>query len=583
MVDGVERPSLIPPCGNTLVDLSVGEEELETELARADSLPSIHLSARAVCDLELLAVGAFSPLASFMGAGDYRRVLDEMRLGGGHIFPIPVTLPVGPGQGVGLGRRLALRNARNELLAVMSVEEIYEWDIDETARKVFGTRDPRHPLIAEMYGWGKYNLAGPVRILQLPRHYDFKEWRLTPRQTRAKLSASGRTEIVAFQTRNPLHRGHEEMVRRAVAAVDGVLLLQPVVGLTKPGDVNHFCRVRTYQKWMRAALDPARALLTLLPLAMRLAGPREALWHALIRRNYGANHIIIGRDHASPGHDSRGVPFYPPYAAQKLVQSFSEELGVGVIPFEELVYLPEEDRYEELSKVPAGTKRVSLSGTQVREEYLDLGKELPDWFMHPEVSQILSESYPPLHRQGLCVWFTGLSGAGKSTTADLLTTLLQERGRTVTLLDGDVVRTHLSKGLGFSKEDRDVNVQRIGFVASEIVRHGGLAVCAAVSPYRITRNNVRNMVGARNFIEVFVDTPLEVCEQRDKKGMYSQARSGRLQNFTGINDPYEPPLSAEITLDTLHFSAEENAHTILAYLSRRGFIRDNDARPHGSF
>jgi sulfate adenylyltransferase len=355
-----------------------------------------------------------------------------------------------------------------------------------------------------------------------------------------------------------------------MAQVDGVLLLHPVVGLTKPGDVDHFTRVRTYKVLAEQYYDKERILLALLPLAMRMAGPREALWHALIRRNYGANHLIVGRDHASPGIDSQNRPFYGPYDAQHLVEQFSEELGVKVLPFQELVYLAEGDRYEEASTAVNG---ITLSGTQVREEYLNQGRELPEWFTRAEVAQILKEAYPPRHRQGVCIWFTGLSGAGKSTTAEILTELLLEHGRQVTLLDGDVVRTHLSKGLGFSKEDRDTNIRRIGFVASELVRHGGVAVCAAVSPYRVTRNDVRNMLGPDRFIEVFVDTPLEVCEERDTKGIYAQARRGEIKHFTGIDDPYEAPHSPEITLDTESQPAEENARRILISLMEQGFVQ----------
>jgi len=316
-----------------------------------------------------------------------------------------------------------------------------------------------------------------------------------------------------------------------------------------------------------------RILLALLPLAMRMAGPREALWHALIRRNHGANHFIVGRDHAGPGKDSTGKPFYGPYDAQELVAKYSEELGVKMIPFSELTYLPDEDRYEEVSKIPAGAKTASISGTQVRDDYLNKGKQLPGWFTRPEVASILAETYPPRHRQGACIWFTGLSGAGKSTTAEILTLLMLQYGRQVTVLDGDVVRTHLSKGLGFSKEDRDTNILRIGYVASEIVRHGGIAICAAVSPYRATRNAVRSMVGDGHFIEVFVDTPLEVCEQRDVKGMYAKARRGEIKEFTGISDPYEAPINPEITLDTVNKTPEENAHIILDYLIEQGFVR----------
>jgi sulfate adenylyltransferase len=316
-------------------------------------------------------------------------------------------------------------------------------------------------------------------------------------------------------------------------------------------------------------------VLSLLPLAMRMAGPREALWHALIRRNYGANHFVLGRDHASPGNDSTGKPFYGPYDAQELLERHQAELGVAMVPFQELLYLPNEDRYEEVDRIPAGTPTAAISGTQVRDEYLNRGRSLPPWFTRPETADILADTYPPRHRQGVCVWFTGLSGAGKSTTAEVLTSLLLEHGRQVTVLDGDVVRTHLSKGLGFGKEDRDTNILRIGFVASEIVRHGGVAVCAAISPYRATRNEVRQVVGADRFVEVFVDTALEECERRDAKGMYARARRGEITGWTGIDDPYEAPAHPEIVLDTIQHTAEDNARRILEHLQAQGFVRDS--------
>jgi sulfate adenylyltransferase len=535
---------------------------------------SIHLSDRSICDLELLATGAFSPLDRFMGAADYERVLAEMRLANGQLFPIPVTLPVPDDERVELDHDLALLDSKNETLAVMTVEEIYEWDLEATARAVFGTTDTRHPLVAEMHRWGTRNISGRLQVHKLPKHYDFSELRLTPAETRARLARTGCKNVVAFQTRNPLHRAHEELTKRATEDVNGVLLLHPVVGMTKPGDIDHFTRVRTYKALASKYYDPNRILLALLPLAMRLAGPREALWHALIRKNYGANHMIIGRDHASPGNDSNGKPFYPPYAAQELVQEHQDEIGVRVLPFGEFVYLPEEDRYEDVHRVAANVATAQLSGTLIRDWYRKGGTELPSWFARPEVTEAIADVYPPRHKQGFCIWFTGLSAAGKSTTAEILTVLLQEFGRQVTLLDGDVVRNHLSRGLGFSKEDRDANIRRIGFVAAEIVKHQGTVVCAAVSPYRATRNEVRNLVGTDRFIEVFVDTPLEECERRDIKGMYRKARLGEIKNFTGIDDPYEPPVSAELKLDTLHTSAEENARLIIAYLKEHEFLVD---------
>jgi sulfate adenylyltransferase len=379
--------------------------------------------------------------------------------------------------------------------------------------------------------------------------------------------------VVAFQTRNPMHRSHEELTKRAAEQIGGALLIHPVVGLTKPGDVDHYTRVRSYRALVERHYDARRTLLSLLPLAMRMAGPREALWHALIRRNFGASHFIVGRDHAGPGKDSAGKPFFGPYDAQALVARHAAEIGVQMVPFHELVYLPDEDRYEEADRVPEGGKLLQLSGTQVRDEYLAKGRPLPEWFTRAETAAILAEMHPPAHERGFCVWFTGLSGAGKSATAEALTTLLLERGRQVTLLDGDVVRTHLSRGLGFSREDRDTNIRRIGFVAAEIARHSGAVLCAAISPYRATRSECRSMVGAEQFFEIFVDTPLEVCEQRDSKGLYAKARRGELKGFTGIDDPYEPPRNPELVLDTTSQTVEENARRILALLTARGFLR----------
>jgi len=564
---------LLSPYGGRLVDLLVPPNDLSTLMTYANTLPSIRLTDRQVCDLELLATGAFSPLDRFMGQADHQRVLDEMRLTSGFIFPLPIVLTVDDEDKAEVGMDIALRDPQNELLAIMTVEEKYLWNLEEVAQKVFGSLDLRHPLVAEMYSWGKYNISGPLKVLKLPTHYDFKELRLTPAETRARLEQFGHENVIAFQTRNPLHRVHEELTKRATQEKDGVLLLHPVVGMTKPGDVDYFTRVRTYKALAQRYYDQDRILLSLLPLAMRMAGPREAVWHALIRRNYGANHLIVGRDHAGPGKDSQGNPFYGPYDAQALVEGLSDELGVQVVPFRMLVYLPDEDRYEEISRVTKDMRTASISGTQVREEYLRNGRQLPDWFTRPEVAEILAETYPPRHRQGVCIWFTGLHNAGKSTTANVLTMLLQEYGRSVTLLDGDVVRTHFSEGLGFSKEDRDNHVRRMGYVSSEIVRHGGVVVCAAVSPYRATRNEVRSMVGKEHYVEIYVNTPLTVCEKRDTKGLYARARRGDLRGFTGIDDPYEAPQHPELLLDTTNHSAEENAHKIISKLIQEGFLR----------
>ncbi len=567
-----QNKALISPYGGRLINLRVPDEARAELLNLASSLPHLQLTERAACDLELLATGGFSPLETFLGREDYERVIEEMRLANGTLFPIPVTLTISKDAPLKLDREVALVDSYNNLLATLRVEEIYDWHREREAQLVCGTTDLRHPLVAEMNSWGEVCITGRLQVLQLPPRYDFKNLRMTPAEVRSKLKQIGQQNVVAFQTRNPLHRAHEEMTKRAAEAVDGALLLHPVVGLTKPGDIDHYTRVRSYKVLTELYYDRARTLLALLPLGMRMAGPREALWHAIIRRNFGANHFIVGRDHASPGQDSAGRPFYPPYAAQELLAEHVSETGVNPLPFSEFLYLPDENRYEESSRIPAGVAAVLLSGTEVREKYLQTGRPLPEWFTRPEVAAILESAHPPLHQQGFCLWFTGLSGAGKTTTANILTVRLLEHGRQVTLLDGDVVRTNLSQGLGFSKEDRDINIRRIGYVAAEVARHGGAIICAAVSPYRATRNECRSLVGSNRFIEIFVDTPLEVCEERDTKGMYRLARAGKIRNFTGIDDPYEPPVSPEIVIDGSQRSAEENAEQIMAYLIEHKLI-----------
>jgi sulfate adenylyltransferase len=568
---------LIQPYGGELVDLLAAADERESIMSRATLLPRIQLTQRNLCDLELLATGAFSPLRKFMGREDYLSVLESMRLADGTLFSIPITLPVAPNPNISEGAEIALADEHNDLLAIMRVEEIYEWDREREAKLAYGTTDLRHPLVSEMQTWGDRCISGELKVVRLPKYYDFRRLRLTPAEVRARLTELGHERVVAFQTRNPLHRAHEEMTKRAMQRIDGALLLHPVVGMTKAGDIDHYTRVQSYKALTEKYYDKGSTLLSLLPLAMRMAGPREAIWHAIIRRNFGANHFIVGRDHASPGVDSNNKPFYGPYDAQRLLTEHAEELGVQPMFFSEMVYLTEEKRYEESALVTQGHRTASISGTKVREDFLQRGRPLPAWFTRPEVAGILSAAHPPRHRQGFCLWFTGLSGSGKSTTADILTIMLLEHGRQVTVLDGDVIRTHLSKGLGFSKEDRETNIRRIGFVASEVVRHGGGVICAAISPYRATRNECRTMVGSDRFCEIFVATPLEVCEDRDPKGMYALAREGKVKGFTGIDDPYEPPHNPEITIDTVNCSAEENAERIVSYLIERGFIRPADS------
>ncbi len=563
---------LTSPYGGKLVNLVVAGAEREELIAKSSYYPSLQLTDRNLCDLELLAVGGFSPLDRFMGEADYQRVLTEMRLADGTLFPIPITLTIDKDDLPVREEWITLRDARNYLIAVLRLENIFRWDPLREARLVLGSTDSRHPLVSEMEQWGDFCISGELRVIHLPKYYDFADIRRTPAQTRELLAELGNEKVVAFQTRNPMHRVHEALTKRAVERVGGSLLIHPVVGMTKPGDVDHYTRVRVYKSLVANYYDDYDTVLSLLPLAMRMAGPREALWHAIIRRNYGATHFVVGRDHAGPGKDSQGKPFYGPYEAQTMMTQYGEEIGVEAVTFKELVYVPDEDRYVAGEDAPEGAQTLFISGTQVREEYLAKGKPLPDWFTRAETAEILRDAYPPRHKQGLCIWFTGLSGAGKSTVANALTAMLLERGRQSTLLDGDVVRTHLSKGLGFSKEDRDTNILRIGFVAGELARHHGTVVCAAISPYRHTRDAVRRMVGSANFVEVFVNTPLEVCESRDVKGLYARARRGEIKGFTGIDDPYETPVNPEVMTETVGQTPEENARQIMEYLEEQGFL-----------
>jgi sulfate adenylyltransferase len=569
------RSGLNTPYGGTLVNLIVGAERAAEMKATSKDFASVTLDERGLCDLELLATGAFSPLKGFLGKADYDRVVGEMRLANGTLWPLPVTLPVTPGENIAEGKTLALRDVYGNLLAFLRIEEIYAIDKNAEARGAYGSTDAKHPSVAYLNRQPGYNAAGKLEVLRTPPHYDFVELRRTPAELREHFESLGWSKVVAFQTRNPLHRAHEELTKRAAEQIGGGLLIHPVVGVTKPGDVDHFTRVRCYRALVDNHYEPGSVLLSLLPLAMRMAGPREVLLHAIIRRNHGCTHFIVGRDHAGPGKDSTGKPFYEPYAAQESMGKNKNEIGMEMVDFKQMVYLPDEDRYESVDAVPAGVKTADISGTQVRDDYLAKGRALPEWFSRPAVAEILRETNPPKFHQGLTIWFTGLSGSGKSTVAHALIERLAEYGRNVSMLDGDEIRTHLSKGLGFSKEDRDTNINRVGYVAGLVNQHGGTTICAVISPYRETRDNARKSSNG-NFVEVFCDTPIAVCEQRDVKGLYAKARAGEIKGFTGVDDPYEPPLNAEVVLDTSKLSVQECADKIIEKLLELGYIL-----PHG--
>ncbi|MEX2624560.1 MAG: bifunctional sulfate adenylyltransferase/adenylylsulfate kinase [Acidimicrobiia bacterium] len=568
---------LIPPHGGTLINLLVSPERAVELRQLSRDWPSWDLTERQMCDLELLVSGGFSPLTGFMASPDYERVCSEMRLADGTLWPIPITLdvPEAVAAEVSAGSMLALRDPEGVMLAALAVEEVYRPDLTAEAGQVFGSVNPDHPGVAHLLSQtNPVYLGGPVEGIHTPTHYDFRSLRLSPAEIRAEFARRGWTQVVAFQTRNPMHRAHVELTTRAASEVGANLLIHPVVGMTKPGDVDHYTRVRCYEAVL-GGYPHNTAALALLPLAMRMGGPREAVWHAIIRKNHGCTHLVVGRDHAGPGSDSTGKPFYGPYEAQEMLAKHQDELGVGMVDFKMMVYAPDLDQYIPEDEVPEGVKTVSISGTELRDR-LATGREIPEWFTYPDVATELRRTHPPRAKQGFTVFFTGLSGSGKSTIANaLLVKLLEMGGRPVSMLDGDLVRKHLSSELGFSKEHRDINIRRIGYVASEITKSGGIAICAPIAPYDSTRKAVRKLVETGGgFVLVHVATPLEVCEERDRKGLYAKARAGLIPEFTGISDPYEEPADAEVVIDSTAFSPDEAANQIILQLERLGYIRD---------
>jgi len=566
---------LITAHGGSLKNLIVSpERQVELKAASRD-WPSWDITPRQICDLELLLNGGFSPLSGFMGKADFDGVVAGMRLADGTLWPIPITLDVPESLARELrdGSMLALRDPEGVMLAALRVEEVFQPDRAWEAKAVFGTDSLEHPGVAYTVNRSNpYYVGGSLEGLQLPSHYDFRSLRDTPARLREEFTGLGWRRVVAFQTRNPMHRAHHELTLRAARQVEANLLIHPVVGMTKPGDLDHYTRVRCYQA-ISANYPRDKAKLSLLPLAMRMGGPREAVWHAIIRRNYGCTHLIVGRDHAGPGADSTGKPFYGPYDAQQLLQKHEGELGVTMVPFQMMVYVEERDTYFPEDEVPAGTRVLNISGTELRQRLAE-GRDIPEWFTFPDVVQELRRTHPPRKDQGFTLFFTGLSGAGKSTIANvLLVKLLERGGRPVTLLDGDIVRKHLSSELGFSKAHRDINIRRIGFVASEITKNGGIAICAPIAPYDSVRREVRAMIEpVGGFILIHLATPLEVCEGRDRKGMYAKARQGIIKEFTGISDPYEEPKDAELRIDTSELSPEEAAQEIVLHLEKLGYI-----------
>ena len=555
--------------------LLVDIKELQELKNDTNKMGSLTLTDRQLCDLELLLNGGFYPLTGFLNEKDYSSVLDKMRLSSGEVWPIPINLDISEkmSETISIGDKIVLRDKEGFALAIMKVESKWKLEKSYEAQYVFGTTDLTHPGVNYLqHNTNPVYIGGKVKGLLLPKHYDYQSLRMTPEEVKNKFKELEWKKIVAFQTRNPMHRAHVEITRHASKEHDASILIHPVVGMTKPGDFDYFTRVRCYELIIEK-YPKHSAILSLLPLAMRMAGPREALWHALIRKNYGCTHLIVGRDHAGPGKDSAGNAFYGPYDAQELLKTYEKRIGVTMVPFKMMVYVKEKQKYFPINEVSPSQTKMEVSGTELKKR-LDIDQGIPDWFSYPDVLVELKKSRPPLKERGFTVFFTGLSGSGKSTLANgILIKLLEIGSRPVTLLDGDIVRTHLSSELGFSKEHRSINVKRIGFVASEITKNGGIALCAPIAPYSADRNSVREMVSEHGgFIEVHVSTPLEVCERRDVKGLYAKARQGILKEFTGISDPYEAPVSPEININSSQKEPEVLVLNIMKKIKEFGYV-----------
>ena len=557
---------MIEPHGKTLVSFHLSADELSEYSELSNKTASLTLSLKQQCDLEMIVNGAFSPLSTFNNQKDYEEILLNNRLSNGLVWPIPIVLDV-PDQflkSLDKNEYISLRNAEGFLLAILKVNEFWAPDKKEEANSVFKSNDPNHPGVDYLFNHTNNNyISGELVPIQSNKYFDFTHLRKSPQEVRDFFRLNNWKDVIAFQTRNPMHRAHFELTKLAMDEHNSKLLIHPVIGISKPGDIDHFTRVKCYQHIIKYYPENSVEL-SLINLAMRMAGPKEAVWHAIIRKNYGCNRIIIGRDHAGPGVNAEGKPYYQPYDAQELIAQYQEELEIKMVPFKEMVFAKNKKTFLPLDKIEQDDPIEKLSGTQFKE-FLQQRTEIPNWYSFPEVIHELRKRFPKLHNQGLTVFFTGLSGAGKSTLANaIMFKLMETEDRPITLLDGDIVRQHLSSELGFSKEDRDIHVKRIGYVASEITKHGGVAICAPIAPYSNTRKVVRNMIDeVGSFVEIHVATPLSVCEERDVKGLYKQARAGKILDFTGVSDPYEEPENPEITVDTSDITVEESSALIL--------------------
>lgn len=567
---------LIAPHGDRLINLFAPDEQAEDLKQASLEYFSIDLTPRQLFDLELILNGGFSPLEGFMSREEYDSVVAEGRLPNGLLWPIPVYLDVEEkiAERLEPGQSVALRDLEGFMLAVLTVSDIWQPDKAHEARQVYGTDSPDHPGVDKLLQSRRtFYVGGTIVGIQPPIHYGYKILRLSPAETRALFHKFGWRRTMAFETQKPLHNAHKEMTLLAARENNANIFLHPIVGITHPGDIDHYARVRCYDAIVKT-YPAGSVLLGLLPLAMRLAGPKEALWHAIIRKNYGCTHFIVAPDHADPFALSPHRGFYPKGAAQDLVAAHEEEAGITMVPLKKMAYLPAKAQYipiDDRKREPGAYEE--LSSTELKRR-LEFDLPIPEWFSPREVVQVLKKAYPARHRQGFTVFLTGLSGSGKSTIAKVLTSRFMQMGdRPVTLLDGDIVRKNLSSELGFSKHDRETNIKRIGFVASEITKNGGIAICAPIAALAASRRENRDLITKYGgYIEVYVSTPLAICEMRDRKGLYAKARAGIIKGFTGIDDPYEAPGNPEVAIDTTSISPDEAAEEIFLFLRKEGYI-----------
>lgn len=569
--------TLINPYGGVLKDLVASDTRAEALKVESEHFTSITITQRQFCDLELLLNGAFSPLTGFMTQAEYDSVLSDMRLPNGLLWTIPIILDISEAQAkeIKLGDNVGLRDPEGFMLAVLSVEDVWKPNKIHEAEKIYGTTSDHHPGVQYLLNETQdYYIGGKIEGIQLPLHYDFETLRDTPEQLRFLFNKHGWRKVIGFGTSKPMHRLHREITLNAAKEVGGHILLHPVVGMSKPGDLIYYNRVKCYQS-IKQYYPKHMVMLSLLPIAMRMAGPREAIHNAIVRQNYGCSHIIIGPEHAAPPNVRQGAErFYERYSAQKLLETYQNELEIEMITISEQRYVTKQKKFMSVSEIEKQGFQGELFKDEELYSSLEKGCDIPDWFSFPEVINELRKVCKPRIKSGITLFFTGLSGSGKSTLAKILyAKFIEDGNRPVTLLDGDIVRHYLSSELGFDKKHRDINVKRIGFVASVINKNGGIAICAPIAPYSSIRKYVREINSQYgSFVEIHVATPLEECEKRDRKGLYAKARKGEIKQFTGISDPYEEPENPEIKIDTSQLTPMEAAQEIMLYLLKEGYI-----------